>query len=115
MKRSLCVRQRRAVLLVFAGALCCAGIGVKLSQVSYQTEHFVNSSPGNQVSLAGVNINTASAAELEKLPGVGPALAARIVEHRARYGRFRRVEHLLIIRGMSDARFRHLRQLITAE
>jgi competence ComEA-like helix-hairpin-helix protein len=62
-----------------------------------------------------ININTASAEELEKLPGIGKALAARIIEHREKYGPFRRPEHLIIVRGISDKRFRTLRNLITAE
>ena len=62
-----------------------------------------------------ININTAPAKELEKLPGIGPALAQRIVEHREKYGPFRRAEHLIIIRGISDKRFRALRDLITVE
>ena len=62
-----------------------------------------------------ININTASAVELEKLPGIGKALAARIVEHRAAFGPFRRPEHLIMVRGMSDKRFRALRELITVE
>ena len=62
-----------------------------------------------------ININTASAAELEKLPGVGRVLAERIIEHREQYGPFRRPEHLIIVRGISDRRFRALRELITVE
>ncbi len=62
-----------------------------------------------------VNLNLASRAELERLPGVGPALAARIVEHRERHGPFRRVEHLLAVRGISERRFRELRPHLTAE
>lgn len=62
-----------------------------------------------------ININTASADELEKLPGIGKALAARIVEHREKYGPFRRPEHLIMLRGMSDKRFRALRDLIAVE
>ncbi|HEX8560888.1 MAG TPA: helix-hairpin-helix domain-containing protein [Pyrinomonadaceae bacterium] len=62
-----------------------------------------------------ISINDASREELERLPGVGPALAARIVEHRERYGRFRRAEHLLLVRGVSERRFRQLRHLVTAE
>src|SRR5215207_9542983 len=45
-----------------------------------------------------VSLNQASREELERLPGIGPALAARIVEHRERFGRFRRAEHLLLVR-----------------
>lgn len=62
-----------------------------------------------------VNINTASRADLEKLPGIGQALAARIVEHRERYGPFRRAEHLIVVRGISDRRFRQMRAFVTAE
>jgi len=62
-----------------------------------------------------VNINKASRAELEQLPGVGPATATRIVEHRERYGPFRRAEHLLLVRGFSDSRFRELRPLIAVD
>ena len=62
-----------------------------------------------------VPVNEASREELERLPGVGPALAARIVEHRERHGRFRRAEHLLLVRGISEQRFRSLRPYVTAD
>jgi competence protein ComEA len=48
---------------------------------------------------APVNINTASASELDTLKGVGPALAQRIIEERAR-GAFRRVEEITRVRGI---------------
>ena len=62
-----------------------------------------------------VNINDATREELERLPGIGPALAARIVEHRERHGRFRRAEHLMMVRGISERRFRQLRPYVTHE
>jgi competence protein ComEA len=52
---------------------------------------------------------------LERLPGIGPALAARIVEQRERYGPFRRAEHLMLVRGVSERRFRQLRPFINTE
>jgi competence ComEA-like helix-hairpin-helix protein len=69
----------------------------------------------NQQASRRININTASANELETLPGIGKGLAARIIEHRTEYGPFRRPEHLIMVRGISDARFRALRDLITVE
>jgi competence protein ComEA len=60
-----------------------------------------------------LSLNEASREELESLPGIGPALAARIVEHRERFGRFRRAEHLLLVRGISERRLRHLRPYVT--
>jgi competence protein ComEA len=62
-----------------------------------------------------ININTAAANELETLPGIGPGLAERIIEHRERFGPFRRTEHLIIVRGISDRRFRALRDLVTVQ
>lgn len=59
-----------------------------------------------------VNLNAATREELERLPGVGPVLASRVVEHRERHGPFRRAEHLIIVRGFSERRFRQLRDLV---
>ena len=69
----------------------------------------------NQTNAQLININTAPAAELEKLPGIGKGLAERIIEHRERFGPFRRTEHLIIVRGISDRRFRALRDRITVD
>ena len=62
-----------------------------------------------------ININTASPQELEKLPGVGRGIAQRIVAHREQYGAFRRAEHLMMVRGISDRKFRQLRAMIVVE
>ncbi len=62
-----------------------------------------------------LNLNTASAHELEALPGIGEILAERILAHRAQYGPFRRVEHLMMVRGFSDHKFRALRERVTVE
>ncbi len=62
-----------------------------------------------------VNINSAGAKELEALPGIGRAIAERILEHRGMYGRFRRPEHLMMVRGISDKKFRELRGLVAAD
>ncbi len=51
-----------------------------------------------------INVNTASAAELERLPGVGPRAAARIVAHREEYGRIGSLEDLRGIEGFDDER-----------
>src|SRR5713101_9936925 len=63
---------------------------------------------------APVNINTASAGELEALPGIGKVLAERIVAHRQRYGPFRRADHLMMVQGISDHKFRAMRTLVVA-
>ncbi len=50
-----------------------------------------------------INVNTATAAELEELPGVGPAIASRIVEHRDANGPFQSVDSLTEVKGIGDA------------
>jgi competence protein ComEA len=67
------------------------------------------------MALAKVNINTAQAAELETLPGIGPALAQRIVEYRQAHGRFERVEDLMNVSGIGPAAFEKLRTLIATD
>lgn len=69
----------------------------------------------NETNAPRININTATMGELEKLPGIGKGLAERIIDHREKFGPFRRTEHLIIVRGFSDKRFRALRDLITVE
>ena len=79
-------------------------------------QHGISASGNTAVATPNkVNINTAGAEELEKLPGVGQVLAARIVEHRQRFGPFRRAEHLIVVRGLSDRRFRLISPMVTAE
>ncbi len=62
-----------------------------------------------------ININTATVQQLERIPHIGNAMARRIVEHRERFGPFRKTEHLMIMDGISDTRFRRIRHLITTE
>lgn len=62
-----------------------------------------------------LEINTAPASELEKLPGIGKGLAERIVAYREEHGPFRRVEHLMLVRGISEKKFRELQSLVRVE
>lgn len=62
-----------------------------------------------------ININTATETELQRIPHVGKSLAGRIIEHRERYGPFKRPEQLMLIQGISDLRFRRIRHLVRVE
>ena len=65
--------------------------------------------------LPSININTAPAEELQRIPHVGEKLASKIIEHRELNGPFRRVEHLMLIPGISDKRFRKIRPMVRVE
>ena len=98
-----------------AFSLCLAN-GCVTREHNRQTVAQVNKSIApTSTNATRINLNTASAEELETLPGIGKGLAARIIEHRETFGPFRKPEHLLIVRGISDKRFRALQDLITVD
>jgi competence protein ComEA len=69
-------------------------------------------SPGASPQGAPVDLNTATAAELDQLPGVGPVLAQRIVDYRTQHGGFRSVDELRQVSGIGDAKFTDLKSLV---
>jgi competence protein ComEA len=88
----------------------CATLPLRTSSDAQITHN-----PPTAERVSPLNINLATAGELEKLPGVGKVIAERIITHRAKYGPFRRVEHLMIVRGISDNKFREMRPMIVVE
>lgn len=59
-----------------------------------------------------VNINTASEQELDTLPGIGPAMAKRIIEYRTTEGGFKKLEDIKNIKGIGDAKYNKLKDKI---
>ncbi len=70
-------------------------------------------SAARPASTAIVNLNTASATDLESLPGVGAKTAARIVEYRQKNGPFKKVEELMNVRGIGEKNFLKLKPQIS--
>jgi len=60
-----------------------------------------------------VNINTASAAQLDALPGIGAKTAALIVEYRQKNGPFKRLEDLLNVRGIGEKTYERIKDRVT--
>jgi len=60
-----------------------------------------------------VNINSASAADFEALPGIGPKLAARIVDYRQKNGPFKKIEDLMNVQGLGEKNFLKLKPQLT--
>ncbi|MBR6504448.1 MAG: helix-hairpin-helix domain-containing protein [Clostridia bacterium] len=59
-----------------------------------------------------VNINKATQTELETLPGIGPAMALRIIEHREENGNFENIEEIKNVKGIGDAKFENIKNNI---
>src|ERR1700704_5864926 len=119
MKQSLSrARVERQVLFV-AAVICaiafiaCAGQARRSPPATELSS--LSGAPVEKPTAARLNINRATAAELERLPGVGRILAERIISYRQQNGPFRRVEHLMMVHGFSDHKYRGLHELITVE
>jgi competence protein ComEA len=72
---------------------------------------------GDSAARAGqpmIDINRATAAELERLPGIGPSKAKAIVEYREKHGPFRSVRELTNVKGIGDKTFEALKPLVVA-
>jgi competence protein ComEA len=62
---------------------------------------------------APLNLNTATEAQLEALPGIGPSTAQRIVEYRKKNGAFKKAEDLMNVKGIGEKSFLKLKPLVT--
>jgi competence protein ComEA len=101
-----------------AGAVNLAAVLVDGSQVYVprvgEVPPPVAASTGDGAGGGPIDINTADAALLETLPGIGPATAAAIIDHRERHGPFPSVDALLDVRGIGEAKLAALRDLVRA-
>ena len=88
-------------------------LAVVPSVVAAQTKAAAQQPTVKGTPTAVVNINTASAAELDTLPGIGAKTAARIVEYRQKNGPFKKVEELMNVRGIGEKNFLKLKAQIS--
>lgn len=99
--------RSKSLVALLALAVLAAGTG-RVTMVHAAAQEAARPAAAPQV-----NLNTASAAELEKLPGVGPSLATRILDYRTKNGGFKKIEDLMNVKGIGEKSFLKLKPQIT--
>jgi competence protein ComEA len=107
MKKSISLSLLLVVALVFFGS-------VKIA-CSASTEAGKQAAEQTAAGEGKVNINTADAAQLESLPGIGPATAQSIIDYREEHGAFKSTEELKDVKGIGDKKFDAIKDLVTVE
>lgn len=96
----------------------------KEDKVKLESKAYITSESGNNVIVQNVNekggngkvnINTATQSELENLPGVGEAIASRIIEYREQNGKFNKIEDLQNVKGIGDAKFNNMKEYVIVQ
>jgi len=115
-------RRERAILLLVTAAFL-VGVGISgwrraelRRQAAMNPVTVVRGAETEPDSLAGqrlVDLNCATARQLDALPGVGPVLASRIIEFRQRKGGFRSVSELRSVSGIGEKRYSALKDMVT--
>ena len=90
----------RKAKIVCVLALC---LGLTLSSVSVLAQ---KSAPP---AMDKINLNTATVEQLQSLPGIGPAMAKSIIEHRTKIGKFSRIEEIMNVKGVGEKKFQKIK------
>ena len=96
---------RTMLTTVVLSCLLCALPSAALAAQSKSPTRSAAAAPSTAI----VNLNTASASDLEGLPGIGAKTAARIVEYRQKNGPFKKVEEVMNVRGVGEKNFLKLK------
>ena len=108
------IRKGSTLLASLFAISVCAALVATTAPSTAEAERGKRSA--QQAAPAGVvNINTATAEELERLPGVGPSRATAIVALRDRRGKFQKVQELMRVRGIGRATLRRLAPMLALE
>ena len=97
------------MIRIVIALLVVLGLGVATGAAQESSRR----SPATASASAPINLNTASVAQLETLPGIGKSTAERILEYRQKNGWFKKIEDLMNVRGVGEKSFLKLKPLVT--
>ena len=115
------MNSRERVSLAFLGLFLLAGLGLMAAQRSRQRNRASEPVSAAQAEdwnrrlshARQVDVNTATSAELERLPGIGPALANRIVDDRSRHGPFSTAHDITRVSGIGEKTYESISRRLT--
>jgi competence protein ComEA len=102
----------RALFVVLA-LVATAVIPIAAQQKSSSSAAKPAAAAKSTVPTTPINLNTATQAQLETLPGLGAKVAERIIEYRQKNGNFKKVEDLMNVKGIGEKSFLKLKPMIT--
>ena len=95
----------------FTSLLILVLVLFSLNQLGFAQTTAQNKDTGKAI----VNINSAGQAELERLPGIGPSLAKKILDFRQKNGQFKTANDLMAVPGIGEKKLEQLKSLITVK
>jgi competence protein ComEA len=101
------MRSRR-MHLVWALILC---LGISLAAMP--SIAMAQKDAGQPSAMEKVNLNTATVEQLQTIPGIGPAMAKRVVEYRTKVGKFVKIEDILNVKGIGEKMFQKMKDRLT--
>lgn len=114
------MKKANIVLLAVTACFICVLLGIFIGRnllPNYYMRHYSPESDSSQETQEGelgkLNINSATADQFAELPGIGPTIAQRIVDHREEYGPFETVYDLMDVSGIGKETMKNIVELIT--
>ena len=94
-------------------SLLCGIVSLFLLAVSFSNVAYAESLAEETVEIQVVNINDAQSEELQTISGIGPTLAARIIDYRNNNGQFQQVEDIMSVKGVGSSKFEKIKEYLT--
>jgi competence protein ComEA len=99
--------MKRFIVVLMLGLVCLTMV--------FSAQALASKQIGGEAVVAAINLNHATAEEIQSVPGVGPALAERIVAYRDTHGVFTSVDQLVEVRGIGDKKLAKIQSRFTLE